>query len=300
MKKVTIFFAILSVAILIYGIVTTKEIRKTFEINDNTGLIIDNLNGPVKITGWDKDFVDVLIIKKSSRGSEALDKVDIVMVQKKDIIIETKHLSKNPKVSVSYELNVPKELLLKSIQSSNGSISIKNTGIVDIVHTSNGSISLEECEGKINADTSNGSITAEDIDGSVFANTSNGRIRLVNITGFADANTSNGSIQIYNVVSIGNAKTSNGSIKAQIAGMSNDVDIKSSNGSITLYLANNLDADIEASTSSGKVRLHDFAITADNISKSFVSGIIGNGGNLLKLDTSNANIHIYSDDNIKY
>ena len=300
MKKVTIFFAILSVAILIYGIVTTKEIRKTFEINDNTGLIIDNLNGPVKITGWDKDFVDVLIIKKTSRGSEALDKVDIVMIQKNDIIIETKHLSKNPKVSVSYELNVPKELLLKSIKSSNGSISITGAGIVDIVHTSNGSISLEKCEGKINADTSNGSITAENIDGSVIANTSNGRIRLVNITGFADANTSNGSIQIYNVVSIGNAKTSNGSIKAQIAELSNDVDIKSSNGSITLYLANNIDADIEASTSSGKVRLHDFAITADNISKSFVSGIIGNGGNLLKLDTSNANIHIYSDDNIKF
>ncbi|MCK5050338.1 MAG: DUF4097 family beta strand repeat protein [Candidatus Cloacimonetes bacterium] len=300
MKKVTIFFAILSIAILVYGIVTTKEIRKTFEINDNAGLIIDNINGSVKITGWDKDFVDVLIIKKTSLGSETLDKVDIVMIQKKDIIIETKHLSKSPKVSVSYELNVPKELLLKSIQSSNGSISITGAGIVDIVHTSNGSISLEKCEGEINADTSNGSITAEDIDGSVIANTSNGRIRLENITGFANANTSNGSIQIYNVVSIGNAKTSNGSIKAHIAKMSNDVDIKSSNGSITLYMANNIDADIKASTSNGKVRLHDFAITADNISKSFVSGFIGNGGNLLKLNTSNANIHIYSDDKIKF
>ena len=109
MKKVTIFFAILSIAILVYGIATTKEIRKTFEIDDNTGLIIDNINGSVKITGWDKDFVDVLISKKTSLGSETLDKVDIVMIQKNDITIETKHLNKNPKVSVSYELSVPKE-----------------------------------------------------------------------------------------------------------------------------------------------------------------------------------------------
>ena len=77
MKKVTIFFAILSVAILIYGIVTTKEIRKTFEINDNTGLIIDNLNGPVKITGWDKDFVDVLV-----RGKTLSEWSDILNIQR--------------------------------------------------------------------------------------------------------------------------------------------------------------------------------------------------------------------------
>lgn len=107
MKKVT-FLAILSVAILVYGIVTTKEIHKTFEINDKTGLIIDNINGSVKITGWDKNFVDVLVIKKTSHGSQMLDKVDIIMTQAKDITIETKHLNKKPKVNVSYELKVPK------------------------------------------------------------------------------------------------------------------------------------------------------------------------------------------------
>ena len=300
MKKVTIFLAILSIAILVYGIVTTKEIRKTFEVNNNTGLIIDNLNGSIKITGWDKAFVDVVVTKKTSHGSETLDNVDIVMIQKKDIIIETKHLSKNPKISVSYELSVPKELLLKSIQSSNGSINIKNAGIVDIVRTSNGSISLEKCGGEINADTSNGSITAEDIDGSVIANTSNGRIKLKNITGVTEANTSNGSIQIYNVAHIGDTKTSNGSIKAHVMNMRNDADISSSNGSITIYLANTLNADLKASTSSGKIKLHDFPIVVNDISKTKISGSIGDGGYLLKLKTSNSNINIYNDTDILF
>ncbi len=300
MKKVTFFLAILSVAILVYGIVTTKEIHKTFEINDKTGLIIDNINGSVKITGWDKDFVDVVVTKKTSRGSDALENVDIIMTQKDDIILETKHLTKNPKVSVIYELNVPQKLLLKSIRSSNGSISIKNAGIIKIVHTSNGSINIEECAGQIKADTSNGSIIAEDIEGSVFANTSNGKIRLENITGFADANTSNGSIQIFNAVNIGNLKTSNGTIKAHILNMSNNVDIKSSNSLITLYLANTLNADIKATTSSGKVQLHDFPITVNDMSKTKISGLIGNGGNLLEVKTSNSNIHIYNDTDILF
>ena len=300
MRKVTILLAIISIAVLVYGIVTTKEIRKTFEINDDTELVISNINGSVKITGWDKDFVDVLVTKKTSHGSEMLEKVDIVMIQKKDIIIETKHLSKNPKVSVNYELRVPKSILLKSIRNSNGSINIKNTGSVKIVHTSNGSINIEKCKGQIDADTSNGSITVEGIEGSVIANTSNGKIRLENITGFADAKTSNGSIQIFNSGGIENAKTSNGSIKAQITKMNDDVNINTSNGSIILYLAKSLDADIQASTSNGRIRLHDLSITTDNISKSNISGLIGMGGKLLDVNTSNASIHIYKDDQIEF
>jgi len=300
MIKVTLFLAILSIAVLVYGIVQTTETRKTFEVNENTGLIIENINGSVKIIGWDKDHVDVLITKKTNHGSEMLDNVDIVMTQKKDIIIETKHLIKNPKVTVNYELNVPKKLLLKNIQSSNGSINIKDTGNIEIVHTSNGSINIQKCKGQITADTSNGSITIEGVEGSVIANTSNAKIRLENITGFADAKTSNGSIQIYNTGGIENAKTSNGSIKAQITKINDDIHINTSNGSIILYLAKNLDADIQASTSNGRIRLHDLSITTDNISKSDISGLFGLGGQLLDVNTSNASIHFYNDDQIEF
>jgi hypothetical protein len=282
MKKITLFLAILSVAVLVYGIVTTKEITKTFEVNDKTGLIIDNLNGSIEISGWDKDFVDVLVTKKTKHGSKALENVDIIMAQKDDITLETKHLKRNPKVTVIYEVHVPKKLLLRNIKSSNGTIKITN------------------CAGKINVNTSNGSITAEDINGSVIAHTSNGRIRLENIDGLTNAVTTNGSIQIFNAVNIGTLKTSNGSIKAHIINMSNDVDIKSSNGSITVYLPNDLDANIRAITSNGRIKLHEFPITVCDVTKTKVLGSIGNGGNLLELKTSNSNIHIYDDTKIVF
>ncbi len=300
MKKLTLFIAILSLAVLVYGIVTTKEIKKTFEINDKTGLVINNINGTVNITGWDKDFVDVVVTKKTTHGSKALDKVDVIMMQEDDIVLETKHLSKNPKVTVIYDLKVPKKLLIKNIRSSNGSINITDAGDTDIIRTSNGSINIRNCTGKITVNTSNGSITAEDINGSVIAHTSNGRIKLENIDGLTSAVTSNGNIQIFNAVNIGNVKTSNGFIKANITKLDNDVDILSSNGSITLYLANTLDADIKATTSNGKIKLHDFPITVNDISKTKISGFIGNGGNLIDLKTSNSTIHIYNDKDILF
>ena len=300
MKRITLFLAILSIAVLVYGIVTTKEIRKTFEINDKTGLVINNINGTVNITGWDKNFVDVVVTKKTTHGSKALDKVEVIMIQKDDIILKTKHLTKNPKVTVIYEIIVPKKLLIKNIHSSNGSINITNAGDTDIVRTSNGSINIINCTGKITANTSNGSITAEDIKGSVIAHTSNGRIKLDNIDGLTSAVTSNGSIQIFNSLHIGTVRTSNGSIKAHVINMNNDIDINSSNGSITVYLANTLDADIKAKTSNGKIKLHDFPITVNDISKTRISGLIGNGGNLINLKTSNSNIHIYNDKDILF
>jgi len=67
-----------------------------------------------------------------------------------------------------------------------------------------------------------------------------------------------------------------------------------------LYLANSLDADIKATTSNGKINLHDFPITVNDISKTKISGSIGNGSNLIDLKTSNSNIHIYNDNDILF
>jgi DUF4097 and DUF4098 domain-containing protein YvlB len=300
MKKVIILLALMGIALLLYGISKTDAFQKTIEVDKNTKLTIKNKNGSVKITGWDKDYVDFTATKKTNKGVEELDKVDIVIIQDENLSIETEYLTKNPKVSVSYELSVPRSLLLKNIKSSNGSINIENAGTIDIVRTSNGSINIEECEGSMSINTSNGSITAINIEGSVDAHTSNGKIRLENINGLASAKTSNGSIQVFNVEYINSIKTSNGSIQAHIKQLTDDVSINSSNGSITVYLDDDLDAELNASTSNGKIKLHDYSIQANNISGSSVAGILGKGGNLLKLRTSNASIHIYDGDKVEF
>lgn len=300
MKKIVIFLALLSVAVLLYGISQTDTFRQSIEVGKNTKLDLENKNGSVKINGWDKDYVDLTVTKITSKGIEELDKVDIVIKQEKNLTIKTEHLTKNPKVSVNYELSVPRSLILQNIESSNGSIYIEDSGDVEIVHTSNGAISLKKCEGKIDLTTSNGSITANSIDGSVIAYTSNGKIKLENINGITKAQTSNGSIQIYNVAGIQSVKTSNGSIQAHLKKLYDDVDISTSNGSISVYLDEEIDAQIDASTSNGKIQLHDFPVMTKSISGSYVAGMIGDGGNLLTLRTSNASIHIYSDDKIEF
>lgn len=47
MKKITLLLAILSIVVLVYGIVTTKDIKKTIRINDKSELILKNMNESV-------------------------------------------------------------------------------------------------------------------------------------------------------------------------------------------------------------------------------------------------------------
>lgn len=300
MKKIIIFLAVLSIAVLLYGISQTDVTNKTFKLNKTSKLFLANNNGNINIVGWDKDYADVTITKKTNRGEEELQKVEVNFTHDNDLKIETIFLAKNAKVSVSYELSVPRYVLLKNIHTANGSICLKDVGVIDLVSTSNGAIQLEKCQGRITAESSNGQIKANDINGSVSAHTSNGRISLENINGLVSAKTTNGSIQIYNVAAIENARTSNGSIKAHISSLPADANIRSSNGSITVYLAEELQAELQASTSNGRVRLHDYPILTHDFSKSYIAGSIGKGGNLLKLTTSNAGINIYDAAEIQF
>ena len=294
MKKSIFFLAALSVAVLLYGISKTEEFQKTYQLKKGDAINLKNINGSVKINGWKNDYVEVQVTKKSSKGTDRLDEVEILIDEQNGLNIETIHKSRNPKVSVNYVLNIPLDVILEDITSSNGSITIEYAGKINKLNTSNGAIKVIKCIGEITTSTSNGSITVDGLNGSVDANTSNGKILIENITGIAQANTSNGSIQIFNVAEVGFAKTSNGSIKAQISFLSNDITIKSSNGSINVYLDEELNADIKASTSNGLIKLHDLSLLTDMISKNYVHGQLGNGGALLKLSTSNANINIFN------
>lgn len=299
MKKLIFFLAALSIAVLLYGITTTEEFQKNYQLKKGEKINLKNINGSVKINGWTEDFVELKATKKTTRSTANLDNVEIVIEEKNGLSIETKHLKHNPKVNVSYELNVPMDIILETIINSNGSITIENAGEIELLRTSNGSINVEGCHGNTIAKTSNGAITIEGLAGSVDAHSSNGKIIVENITGLATAYTSNGNIRISNVGGVGGAKTSNGSIKAQINNLSNDAVLKSSNGSISVYIDENLDADIQASTSNGKIKLYELALLTDTISKNYVHGQIGSGGALLKLTTSNARINIYNSNYIE-
>ena len=302
MKILSISLAFLSCGVLLFGILHKEEkIQNNFDIKAGEKIELSNINGSVIITGWDKQQVEMIAVKRTLKKEDELKKVEIKVTEKDGLKIETIHLKKKPKVSVSYELKVPQNVELKFIRSSNGSIKIEKVGIVHKLVTSNGSIKLFNSKGEVEAQTSNGSIQVDGLEGSVTAQSSNGSIDIRNVDGYGEASTSNASIKMFNIGTILGIHTSNGTIKAELNKLMNDLDVTSSNGSITLYLGTSLDADIEASTSNSSINIkNDVNLNTNQLSRSRLSGSIGNGGHQIYSHTSNGSITFNSSEGLSF
>jgi len=175
----------------------------------------------------------------------------------KGITIRTIYLDKDAQVAVRYTIRVPEHVVVRQVE------------------TSNGSIELTDVRGNVVAMTSNGDVQAHGVDGKI------------------DVTTSNGSIELVDVADFKHVRSANGSISAEILNSpENDVDFVTSNGSIHLYVANSVTADVTMSTSLGRVSVHNVAIVPEKKSATFFSGSLGTGGSTIRATTTNGNVNL--------
>ncbi len=86
-------------------------------------------------------------------------------------------------------------------------------------------------------------------------------------------------------------ETSNGAIEAEVPAIGdNGLRVRTNNGKIELYLASDLNVDIEAKTSNSDIELDEIEVIAQEISRNWLRGKIGNGGKKLSIKTSNGGI----------
>ena len=243
-------------------IAVTETFEETYEIASGSVFEIRNRDGKIRIEGWNGGQVKVRAVKESRWGGK-LDNVKIQVLPGEHFYIETIHLVDNPKVSVSFDIQVP--------------IDVK----IERVITSNGKIVLDRTHGDTTVESSNGKIEIEDAVGNISASTSNGAISINRVKGFVSAETSNGAIEVEGVEGVVSLETSNGAIRA---------DVRTNNGKIEINLASDLNADIEAKTSNSNIELDGIEVVAREISRSRLRGKIGEGGKKIICKTSNGAI----------
>ncbi len=239
-----------------------EEFRETYKVASGASLRVENVNGDIVISRWDKDYVEVRAEKKSRFGQEELDKVRIDVSTGDVLQVRTVCLAENARVSVSYGIRVPDDLRIDLANTSNGSIELKGTGGDTEVVTSNGDVDLIDARGTL-------------------------RVR-----------TSNGEIEIKGHATVREAATSNGSIRIDLQDIPQEgSEISSANGSIDIYIDVDLDAELHGTTSLGRVSIKDeelrLRFRASEESRNALAGTIGEGGKLLEVSTSNGEIRLH-------
>ena len=149
----------------------TEEFHKTYPLSPQGRIEIDNLDGAVHISTWDRNEVQVDAVK-TAHTKERLDEAKI------EIDADANHLSirttypdhdhtfwhdghHNDPANVEYTLTVPRQARLDEIKLVNGALDLR--GMAGEVRAScvNGSIHARELQGPAELKTVNGGLDAE-------------------------------------------------------------------------------------------------------------------------------------------
>lgn len=258
--------------------------EKRFTVKGTPTVNLTTFDGAIQIQSWDKADV-VVEIEKRGHTREAVDALEVKSSQDGDtieveVVKPRSRFSVGMHLSPSARLNVwlPRESNVKA-RSGDGSILVEHVkGHLDL-HTGDGSIRVNDVAGDLALNTGDGSVTADDVEGRLAVDTGDGGVTISGNLSGLKVHTGDGSI-VYR------AHTS--------TSMSEDWDITTGDGGVSLFLPEDFSAELDAHTGDGGIRNDLDVVTAGGgqIDRSTVRGRVGDGGRQLRIRTGDGGIRL--------
>lgn len=254
--------------------------KKTYQVTGRASVYVSTGDGDVTVTGGDQKQIDAEVISNGYKIGP--NDVQIVESQNGDhVSIEVKfpHMSWHMfsgNRSLRVNIRVPRE--------------------VDVdARTGDGNIEAANLMGKLQFDSGDGNVNANNIHGEIRMHTGDGRIEGRGFDGSLDANTGDGSMRIEGRFDSLDLKTGDGSIDAQVGAgskVANSWNVHSGDGSITLRLPGDLNANLEAHTGDGNVNMDYPIMMSGTLSRGSVHGKLNAGGGTFSVSSGDGSIHI--------
>jgi hypothetical protein len=273
-----------------------EDFHSSFALTAGGSLRLENFNGSVEISGWDKNTVDIDGTKYANTEYRLKEmKIDIVPSANSISIRTLPPLDHRGSAGARYTIHVPRKTELIGIASSNGPIRVEDIQGNSHLRTSNGGVHANRLTGSLEVQTTNGTVEVSDITGDTTLRSSNGTIRADVRKGRFGASTSNGSITVHLIEpdsSPVRLESSNGHIELTMDA-EREVRANTSNSSIIVRMPSSAGASVIAHTTNSSITCDfDVSVHGGEISKHRLEGTIGKGGPLLDLGTSNGSIKI--------
>lgn len=225
-----------------------EMLNRTYPLPRDGIVRLNNINGSIIITAWDRDEVSIEA-EKRGRDEDDLKRISIeIDAQPASLVIKTtiaKSLTnlfnRSSRAQVIYRLHVPTHVRLERIVSVNSSIQVDGM---------QGAMSLDAVNGSVHATGLAGDVEIESVNGSVTANFSslagvrsidlesvNGRIDLTlpkDASGRIEARTTNGRTSIEQPIKLGDS--SRRRLSGEIgSGHGPTIKAATTNGGVTIH-----------------------------------------------------------------
>jgi DUF4097 and DUF4098 domain-containing protein YvlB len=141
----------------------TEDFHRTVPLSSNGRVSLQNINGSVTITGWERNEVQIDAIKRA-RDQQRVDAMTIEVNASSDSVrIKTRypegHTNNNPG-EVTYELHVPRSAQLDGINLVNGSLTVSQVNGEIKAELVNGKATMHDLAGRLEVSSVNGGINA--------------------------------------------------------------------------------------------------------------------------------------------
>lgn len=235
----------------------TSRDLKTFKVTGQAELVLNTFDGAIELHSWDKNEIEVEIEKRAMEQT-LLDEIKVDAQQQGDkITIKVTGPSRMEHRGVTIGVNISPTARLRVAVPRN--ININAT-------SGDGSIRAEAIEGRLVLSTTDGSVTGTRLGGDIQIRSGDGTIRLDHATGKIDLETTDGSIGIEAQPTVLRMRTGDGSIRANIepdTKMTDNWELTTSDGNVTVTLPGQFSAELDAETSDGSVRANHPLLTDD-------------------------------------
>jgi len=258
--------------------------EKRFTVSGMPTLRVTTFDGSIEIQSWDKP--DVLVeIEKRGPTRESLDALEIKTSQDGN--------------TIELEVKQPRRENFSGIglnRSASARLIVSVPRRADIrARSGDGSIRIDRVNGRLELKTGDGSIRAADVGGELSLHTGDGSVTVDGAEGRLDLETGDGSVNVTGTFTGVRLHTGDGSIvyRAQPgSGMTEDWEITTGDGGVSLYLPSDFGAELDAHTGDGTIR-NDLSLEVGGrgeISRRTVRARLGAGGRQLRIRTGDGGI----------
>lgn len=235
-----------------------RELHETYDLAPGGAVAVTNSSGYIRVTSWNENRVKVDAVKRvgrvgregRERREEDFSQVEIQVMARPDRIeIRTIYPRyEGSRVSVDYDLKVPRGVALNSLTTSSGEITISDPVARVTARSASGSISVRETTGDAVLTTTSGNIRADRIGGLLSVNSTSGDLAVNEIASTLSARCTSCNIVARGVRDDVTARTTSGNIEVERAG--GRVSARATNGSVKI---NDAGGDVIAESFSSEV-----------------------------------------------
>lgn len=267
------------------GTVVREE--KRFTVSADPQLQLKTFDGSIRLRSWDRKEVLVEIERRgpdeqTAKGyvvnTSQVGNTIVVDVPRPSAQGDVVHLGGWGSHSVSLTVTAPRRLTLEA-------------------RSGDGSIEADDLAGTIDLNTGDGSIRISRIEGSLKAHTGDGSMQISDASGRVEAQSGDGSINVNGRFELLDVKSGDGSVHVRAepgSAVKSDWSVTTGDGSISIELPADIDAELDAHSNDGGVQTDGFSgvSTTRDDDKGSARGRLGNGGRTLRVRSGDGSISI--------